>query len=163
MLWHTSTTDCHCCCPPLVQDILLQGEGGAQVLVDPELVEHFESCLTRVRSVPVQVSRVPLDALRVAPPRTQRLSSVEASTRLDAIASAGASVTSCCIVLSPLCIAVLAGVPGDATNRPNTGSSIYPATITTTTLFEQPTVFVGARSCRLQDAKSAHGRDDQGR
>jgi hypothetical protein len=26
-------------CP---QDILIQGEGGAQILVDPDLVEHFE-------------------------------------------------------------------------------------------------------------------------
>lgn len=27
-----------------LQDILIQGEGGAQILVDPELVEHFEVC-----------------------------------------------------------------------------------------------------------------------
>ncbi len=31
-----------------VGDILVQGEAGAQVLVDPELVEHFEMSLTQV-------------------------------------------------------------------------------------------------------------------
>jgi hypothetical protein len=32
---------CLCVCGCL-QDILIQGEGGAQILVDPELAEHFE-------------------------------------------------------------------------------------------------------------------------
>jgi RNA-binding protein YlmH len=31
-----------------VGDILVQGERGAQILVDPELVEHFETSLTQV-------------------------------------------------------------------------------------------------------------------
>jgi hypothetical protein len=31
-----------CLLPGCLQDILIQGEGGAQILVDPELVEHFE-------------------------------------------------------------------------------------------------------------------------
>jgi RNA-binding protein YlmH len=33
-----------------IGDILVQGEGGAQVLVDAELAEHFEAELTQVRS-----------------------------------------------------------------------------------------------------------------
>eukprot|EP00775_Hariotina_reticulata_P014405 gene14405-14511_t len=56
-----------------VGDILLQGEGGAQVLVDPALVDHFEASLTKVRTVPVE----------------EAVSSIEASLRLDAVASAG--------------------------------------------------------------------------
>jgi hypothetical protein len=32
-----------------VGDILVQGESGAQILVDMELVEHFEDTLTQVR------------------------------------------------------------------------------------------------------------------
>lgn len=76
-------------CVPLLQDILIQGEGGAQILVDPELVEHFEVSLTKVRTVPIEVSRVPLSQLRVAPPRKQETNSIEASLRLDAVASAG--------------------------------------------------------------------------
>ncbi len=31
-----------------VGDILVQGEAGAQILVDPELLEHFEMSLTQV-------------------------------------------------------------------------------------------------------------------
>ncbi len=32
-----------------VGDILVQGESGAQILVDPELAEHFETSLVQVR------------------------------------------------------------------------------------------------------------------
>ncbi|GLC43905.1 hypothetical protein PLESTB_000921600 [Pleodorina starrii] len=72
-----------------VGDILVQGETGAQILVDPELVEHFEMSLTQVRTVPVEVRRIPLADLSVRPPRQEEVSSVEASLRVDAIASAG--------------------------------------------------------------------------
>lgn len=113
-----------------VGDILVQGESGAQILVDPELVEHFEATLTKVgcsggdsrglglspptplpfcpgatrhpprrrrdawqvRTVPVTTSAVPLEDLRVPVPRVDELSSVEASLRVDAIASAGVGV-----------------------------------------------------------------------
>ena len=34
-----------------VGDVLVQGESGAQVLCDPELVDHFEMALTQVRGV----------------------------------------------------------------------------------------------------------------
>jgi len=34
-----------------VGDVLVQGEGGAQALVDAELVEHFEAELTKVVGV----------------------------------------------------------------------------------------------------------------
>eukprot|EP00200_Dunaliella_tertiolecta_P001961 CAMPEP_0202355318 /NCGR_PEP_ID=MMETSP1126-20121109/10265_1 /ASSEMBLY_ACC=CAM_ASM_000457 /TAXON_ID=3047 /ORGANISM="Dunaliella tertiolecta, Strain CCMP1320" /LENGTH=166 /DNA_ID=CAMNT_0048947919 /DNA_START=250 /DNA_END=750 /DNA_ORIENTATION=+ len=34
-----------------VGDILVQGESGAQIMVDSELVEHFEDTLTQVRTV----------------------------------------------------------------------------------------------------------------
>lgn len=57
--------------------------------VDPELVEHFETGLTQVRTVPVKTSSVPLASLKVPPPRTEEFNSVEASLRLDALASAG--------------------------------------------------------------------------
>ena len=32
-----------------VGDILVQGETGAQIMCDPELIEHFEMALTQVR------------------------------------------------------------------------------------------------------------------
>ena len=43
----------------------------------------------QVRSVPVQTRRIALESLRVRQPRTDRVTSVEASMRLDAVASAG--------------------------------------------------------------------------
>ncbi|GIL70408.1 hypothetical protein Vretifemale_1174 [Volvox reticuliferus] len=76
-----------------IGDILIQGESGAQILVDPELVEHFEMSLVQVRTVPVEVHRIPLSELSVRPPRQEEISSVEASLRLDAIASAGFRVS----------------------------------------------------------------------
>lgn len=40
MLHHAATLGTVVC--GCLQDILIQGEGGAQILVDPELLEHFE-------------------------------------------------------------------------------------------------------------------------
>ncbi|GFH07440.1 S4 RNA-binding domain-containing protein, partial [Haematococcus lacustris] len=53
------------------------------------MVEHFEAALTQVRNVPVETSRIPLSQLSVPLPRTDELSSTEASLRVDALASAG--------------------------------------------------------------------------
>lgn len=76
-----------------IGDILVLGEQGAQVLVVPELVEHLQMSLTQVRSVPVKVRQIGLDELKVRPPRTKAITTVEASLRLDAIASAGFSTS----------------------------------------------------------------------
>lgn len=70
-------------------DILLLGEKGAQIIVVPELVDYLVSSLTQVHNVPVSCSPIPLLALEFQPPRTKVLKSVEASLRVDAIASAG--------------------------------------------------------------------------
>eukprot|EP00878_Enallax_costatus_P021451 GHUV01022704.1.p1 GENE.GHUV01022704.1~~GHUV01022704.1.p1 ORF type:complete len:260 (+),score=77.30 GHUV01022704.1:247-1026(+) len=72
-----------------VGDVLIQGEGGAQILVEPGLVDHFEASLTKVRTVPVETRGVPLSQLRVAPPKREETNSIEASLRLDAVGSAG--------------------------------------------------------------------------
>jgi photosystem II S4 domain protein len=72
-----------------VGDIVGITERGATVLIDPVLVEHLERELTSVRSVPVTVSPLPLSELRLPAPKIETLKSVEASMRLDAIASAG--------------------------------------------------------------------------
>ncbi|MBO9999871.1 MAG: photosystem II S4 domain protein [Cyanobacteria bacterium SID2] len=70
-------------------DILVLGERGAQVIVVPELVEFLETNLTQVRSVPVKTRRIERSELRVQPPKKKEMTTVEASMRLDAIASAG--------------------------------------------------------------------------
>lgn len=72
-----------------VGDILVLGDRGAQVIVAPELVEFFQSSLQQVRSVPVKVTPLELGELKVRPPKKKELTTVEASLRLDAIASAG--------------------------------------------------------------------------
>jgi photosystem II S4 domain protein len=70
-------------------DILVLGERGAQALVVPELVDFVELHLTQVRSVPVKTRRIDPAELKVREPKKKELTTVEASMRLDAIASAG--------------------------------------------------------------------------
>ncbi|MGB3535976.1 MAG: photosystem II S4 domain protein [Microcoleaceae cyanobacterium] len=70
-------------------DIIVLGERGAQVIVVPELVEFLEMSLTQVRSVPVKTRQIELSQLKIRPPKKKEMTTVEASMRLDAIASAG--------------------------------------------------------------------------
>jgi photosystem II S4 domain protein len=72
-----------------VGDIIVLGERGAQAIVVPELVEFLEMSLTQVRSVPVKTRRLDLSELKIREPKKKELTTVEASMRLDAIASAG--------------------------------------------------------------------------
>ena len=72
-----------------IGDILVQGERGAQVLLDPVMAEHLCQSLTRVRSVTVKVRRIPMEQLSVSPLKVKDVSTVEASLRLDSVASAG--------------------------------------------------------------------------
>ncbi|MEO0409362.1 MAG: photosystem II S4 domain protein [Cyanobacteria bacterium P01_A01_bin.135] len=72
-----------------VGDIIVTGDRGAQAIVVPELVEFLQMSLTQVRSVPVKVKPIPLEELKVREPRRKEMTTVEASLRLDAIASAG--------------------------------------------------------------------------
>jgi len=70
-------------------DIIVIGERGAQAIVVPELVEFLEMNLTQVRSVPVKTQPIDLSELKIREPKKKELTTVEASLRLDAIASAG--------------------------------------------------------------------------
>ncbi|EAM49686.1 RNA-binding S4 [Crocosphaera watsonii WH 8501] len=72
-----------------IGDIIVLGERGGQVIVVPELVEFLETSLTQVRSVPVKTQQIELSELKIRPPKTKEMTTVEASMRLDAIASAG--------------------------------------------------------------------------
>ncbi|MDJ0600867.1 MAG: photosystem II S4 domain protein [Crocosphaera sp.] len=72
-----------------IGDILVLGERGGQVIVVPELVDFLETSLTQVRSVPVKTQQIDLSELKIRPPKTKEMTTVEASMRLDAIASAG--------------------------------------------------------------------------
>jgi photosystem II S4 domain protein len=72
-----------------VGDIIVLGDRGAQMVVVPELVDFLMTHLTQVRSVPVKVRPIGFDELKVREPRKKEMTTVEASMRLDAIASAG--------------------------------------------------------------------------
>jgi len=72
-----------------VGDLIVLGERGAQAIVLPELAEFLELHLSQVRSVPVKTRRIDLAELKVREPKKKELTTVEASLRLDAIASAG--------------------------------------------------------------------------
>ncbi|MEO0949533.1 MAG: photosystem II S4 domain protein, partial [Cyanobacteria bacterium J06641_5] len=72
-----------------VGDIVILGERGAQALVVPDLAPFLETSLVQVRSVPVKTRAIALEELKIRPPKTKEMTTVEASLRLDAIASAG--------------------------------------------------------------------------
>ncbi len=76
-----------------VGDILPLGERGAQAIIVPELVEFLTVSLVQVRSVPVKTQPIDFSELKVRPPQKKELTTVEASLRLDAIASAGFGVS----------------------------------------------------------------------
>ena len=74
----------------VIGDILVQGESGAHVLCSPSIVEHLESALVQVRSVPVRTEVIDVGTqLRVPEARVKEIHTVENSQRLDAVASAG--------------------------------------------------------------------------
>ncbi|MBD1887466.1 photosystem II S4 domain protein [Microcoleus vaginatus] len=70
-------------------DVIVLGERGAQAIVMPEMVEYLEMSLQQVRSVPVQTRRIELSELKIREPKKKEMTTVEASMRLDAVASAG--------------------------------------------------------------------------
>ncbi|KZV32579.1 hypothetical protein F511_43003 [Dorcoceras hygrometricum] len=76
-----------------VGDIILQGESGAHIVVVPELVNFLASSLNKVGNVSVTCVKIPLLALEYEPPRTRSFKTVEASLRLDAVASAGFKIS----------------------------------------------------------------------
>ncbi|XP_058101010.1 uncharacterized protein LOC131245508 isoform X2 [Magnolia sinica] len=76
-----------------VGDIILQGEKGAQVIVVPELVDFLVASLEKVGNVSVSCSKIPLLALEYEPPRTKSFKTIEASLRVDALASAGFKIS----------------------------------------------------------------------
>jgi photosystem II S4 domain protein len=72
-----------------VGDVIVLGERGAQAIVVPEIAEFLEMSLNQVRSVPVKTRRIELSELKIREPKKKEMTTVEASMRLDAIASAG--------------------------------------------------------------------------
>jgi photosystem II S4 domain protein len=76
--------------PGAIGDIWIQGDRGAQLVVTPELAQTLDQTTAQVRSVEVHLEALPLEQLQIPAQRLPRqLTTVEASLRLDAVASAG--------------------------------------------------------------------------
>ena len=77
-----------------VGDIWTIGDRGAQGIIDNLDIEHLDEKIFYLRDVKVMVNLVGIDELQIPSGRSKKLvNTVEASTRLDAIASAGFRVS----------------------------------------------------------------------
>ena len=77
-----------------VGDIWTIGDRGAQGIIDNLDIEHLDEKISYLRDVKVKINLVGIDELQIPSGRTKKLvNTVEASTRLDAIASAGFRVS----------------------------------------------------------------------
>ena len=76
--------------PDGLGDLWLRGDRGAQAVCTPEAAEHLHGLTGQVRDVTLSVEAVSIECLQWPAQRLpKRFTSVEASCRLDAIASAG--------------------------------------------------------------------------
>ncbi len=77
-----------------VGDIWTLGDRGAQGIIDNLDIEHLDDKIFYLRDVKVKINVVGIDELQIPSGRSKKLvNTVEASTRLDAIASAGFRVS----------------------------------------------------------------------
>ena len=77
-----------------VGDIWTIGDRGAQGIIDNSDIEHLDEKIFYLRDVKVKINVVGIDELQIPSGRSKKLvNTVEASTRLDAIASAGFRVS----------------------------------------------------------------------
>jgi len=77
-----------------VGDIWTIGDRGAQGLIDNLDIKHLDEKIFYLRDVKVKINVVGIDELQIPSRRSKKLvNTVEASTRLDAIASAGYRVS----------------------------------------------------------------------
>ncbi|MBD2423534.1 photosystem II S4 domain protein [Cyanobium sp. FACHB-13342] len=75
-------------------DIWVRGDRGAQAVVTAQQAAALDGRTTRVRTVEVRLEARPLDQLQLPAPRQpRRFQTVEASLRLDAVASAGFGIS----------------------------------------------------------------------
>jgi photosystem II S4 domain protein len=80
--------------PGELGDLWLRGDRGAQGVISEELAAWLDGCLAQVRSVEVRFEVRPLAELQCPPQRLPRtVQTVEASLRVDALASAGFGVS----------------------------------------------------------------------
>ena len=99
-------------------DVILPGEQGAQLVTTPACATALDGRRLQVRTVDVQATAVPWGHLRHQPRQPRTITTVEASCRLDAVASAGLGLSRARMVA-----AVTAGrvrLNGRTVSRPHT-------------------------------------------
>ncbi|MEB3177182.1 MAG: photosystem II S4 domain protein [Synechococcus sp.] len=74
-------------------DIVVRGDRGALLIAAPDAATQLLSATLQVRTVSCEFAPASWDQLPKQEPRQKRLTSVEASLRLDAVASAGFGVS----------------------------------------------------------------------
>ncbi|MCT0230621.1 photosystem II S4 domain protein [Synechococcus sp. CS-1324] len=75
-------------------DLWVRGDRGAQLVITQQLADRWHGHQAQVRTVPVELEAIPLHDLQPpARPLPRQLQTVEASLRLDAVASAGFGVS----------------------------------------------------------------------
>lgn len=80
--------------PGELGDLWVRGDRGAQAILTAQQATALDGLLTTVRTVEVQLEARPLDQLQLPAPRQpRRFHTVEASLRLDAVASAGFGIS----------------------------------------------------------------------
>ena len=80
--------------PGELGDLWLRGDRGAQAILTATQATALDGLATTVRTVEVQLEARPLEQLQVPAPRQpRRFHTVEASLRLDAVASAGFGIS----------------------------------------------------------------------
>ena len=72
-----------------IGDILLPGEGKAQVVVHPEILSYLLTNWSEVGQYSVSLREITVSELAPAAPKTKEIKTTVASLRLDAVASAG--------------------------------------------------------------------------
>lgn len=70
-------------------DVILLGDNGAQLIATPACAAALDGRSLQVRTVVVEARAVPWNHLRHQPRQPRTITTVEASCRLDAVASAG--------------------------------------------------------------------------
>ena len=77
-----------------IGDIWTQGDRGAQIICKPDLADHLNKKIIEIKKVEAVFTSISLDQLNLPPIRSKRkLTSVEASKRIDAIASSGFGIS----------------------------------------------------------------------
>lgn len=77
----------------VIGDIIIVGDRGAHVIVDPEIIGGLQQFVTQVRSVPVAVREIGWDQLYYSEPKKKSIMTVEKSLRIDSVGSAGFGIS----------------------------------------------------------------------